>query len=93
LLESFEKSERIRREQKELIHSMKKDLVRLRLEQNEKQIRAGEPGKKSGSATEDQAPHSRGVSPSPIINLEVAASAGIPDSKRSKSKKAEKKGR
>ena len=66
---------------------MKKDLVRLRLEHYEKQIKAGE------KRTDEQPESIRGVSPSPIINLEVAAASnGMPDSKRSKSKKAEKKG-
>lgn len=32
VLEAFEKSEKIRREQKELIHSLKKELNRLRRE-------------------------------------------------------------
>jgi len=35
LLEAFEKSEKIRRDQKDLIHSLKKELNKLRREQEE----------------------------------------------------------
>jgi hypothetical protein len=35
-LEAFEKSEKIRREQKELIHGMRKELTRLRKEAKDK---------------------------------------------------------
>lgn len=36
LLEAFERSEKIRRDQKELIHSLKKELTKLRREAKEK---------------------------------------------------------
>jgi hypothetical protein len=37
LLEAFERSEKIRRDQKELIHSLKKELTKLRREAKEKE--------------------------------------------------------
>lgn len=37
MLEAFEKSEKIRRDQKDLIHGLKKELTKLRREMKEKE--------------------------------------------------------
>ena len=71
LLEAFERSEKIRREQKELIHGMKKDLLKIRF---------GGGGKVADKLNVQfqeetkEGDHSRGrdsLSPAPIISLEV----------------------
>ena len=71
LLEAFERSEKIRREQKELIQGMKKDLLKIRF---------GGGGKVADKLNVQfqeetkEGDHSRGrdsLSPAPIISLEV----------------------